>query len=349
MIKIDPQIPFAKETIKQIFRLKPGKDYLITRESTNIEFKESFNFASLAGYFLDFGAFTNNHGGMIIFGIKDSPHIPVGLQSDQFEKIDEEKISGFLNDYFSPSINWEKTVITWQNKSFGFLYIESSDNKPVIITSDGGKNQELKCGEIYYRYQGRTEKIKYAELNAIIEQRIIRERETWQDLMLKIGRIGPENAAVMDTVAGVIEGKSGSILIDEDLIQKLKFIQEGKFVEKEGDPTLKLIGNVEPINIIAKKVKVIHDDPYKFRPGQVVGQVQPQINNIFRIQPEHIQCWRYYHVRESKDHFDSKYCDYKPAYNTFAYSQNWIDFLIHELSDDEKYDEIMNFSKKGIQ
>jgi len=347
MIKIDPQNPFDKDTINQIFRLKDGKDYLITRESTNIEFKKSFHENRLEKYFKTMCAFANHSGGFIVFGVENKPHIITGLTNSDFESFDEALMTGPLNDSFSPAIHWEKNKIDFLSKEFGLLYVRESDTKPVIAIKNGGyAKYKFNNGEIFFRYNARSEKIKYAELNKIIENRIIIERETWQNLMLKIGRIGPENAAVMDTVGGVIEGKYSSILIDEDLIQKLKFIQEGKFVEKDGEPTLKLIGNIESINVIAEKEKIVHDDPYIFRPGQVSEKVQPYINNIFRTQPEHLQCWRYFKVRESKDNFNSKYCDYKPAYNTFTYSQEWIDFLIQELSNDEKYNEIMNYNKK---
>lgn len=348
MIKTDPQNPFSEEIIKQIFRIKSGKDYLITRESTNIEFKKSFHKSRIEKYYKTMCAFANHSGGYIVFGVENRPHVPSGLTNNDIEELDEAKLSGSLNDSFSPAILWEKHYIELEGSNFGLLFVRESETKPVMAIKNGGSDKyKFNNGEIFFRYNARSEKIKYAELNTIIEQRIIRERKTWQDLMLKIGRIGPENAAVMDTVEGVIEGKSNSVLIDEDLIQKLKFIQEGKFVEKEGDPTLKLIGNVESINVIAEKEKIIHDDPYKLRPGLVVKQVQPKIKRIFRIQPEHIQCWKYYRVRESKDNFDSQYCDYKPAYDTFAYSQQWVDFLIKELSDNDKYKEVMHFNKKG--
>ena len=347
MIKIDPQNPFSEDTIKQIFRMKPNNNYLITRESTNIEFKKSFIIRKIEKYFKTICAFANHSGGYIIFGIENRPHIPFGLTNNDFEGFDEAILTGPLNDSFSPAIQWEKNNVEFLGKDFGLLYVRSSKTKPVIAIKNGGSEKyKFKNGEIFFRYNARSEKIKFAELNELIEQRIINEREVWQNLMLKIGRIGPINAAVVDTIKGVIEGKSSSILIDEDLIKKLKFIQEGEFVEKDGDPTLKLIGTLESINVIAEKEKVIHDDPYIFRPGLVVEQVQPQINKTFRTQPEHIQCWKYYQVRESKDNFNSEYCDYKSAYNTFAYSQKWIDFLIQELSDDEKYNEVMAFNKK---
>lgn len=51
--------------------------------------------------------------------------------------------------------------------------------------------------------------------------------------------------------------------------------------EKDGEPTLKLIGNVESINVIAEKEKIVHDDPYVFRPGQVAKKYNRISKKLF--------------------------------------------------------------------
>ena len=66
------------------------------------------------------------------------------------------------------------------------------------------------------------------------------------DLFKKIAKIGPENAAVLDMPGGKIEGRKGTLVIDNKLIPKLKFIKEGKLKDK-GWPTLKLVGDVRPV------------------------------------------------------------------------------------------------------
>ena len=39
-------------------------------------------------------------------------------------------------------------------------------------------------------------------------------------------------------------------MIDQDLAKQLQFIKEGKFVEKDGAKTLKLVGEVVPVNAV---------------------------------------------------------------------------------------------------
>lgn len=60
-------------------------------------------------------------------------------------------------------------------------------------------------------------------------------------LFAKVSKIGVENTGILDISTGKIEGKSGSILIDESLLSQIAFIKEGAFSETSGTPTLKLI------------------------------------------------------------------------------------------------------------
>src|SRR5262245_51164384 len=61
--------------------LQVSGKYLRHREGQELEFKEQFNLAGLADYFRDFAAFANNRGGYLIFGVQDSPRIPIGLSA----------------------------------------------------------------------------------------------------------------------------------------------------------------------------------------------------------------------------------------------------------------------------
>lgn len=54
----------------------------LRNEGLTIEYKETFNFGSLAKYFKTMMAFANNRGGIIIFGITNSPRTIKGLGKD---------------------------------------------------------------------------------------------------------------------------------------------------------------------------------------------------------------------------------------------------------------------------
>ncbi len=224
---------------------------ITSRESGWLEFKESFDWGSKAKYAKSMAAFANNKGGYIVFGIRDKPRDMVGLQSNNFETTDEAKITAYLNNIFSPEIVFEKFTVTVQSKNIGILYTQQVKIKPVVCLKN---DDELKEADIYYRYNARSEKIKYPEIKGLFEIAKEEERKSWMAHLEKISKIGPANAAIMDTIGGEITGRSGTLVIDKKLIPKLKFINEGSFKEG-GKAVLRLIGDVKPVSITAKSEK----------------------------------------------------------------------------------------------
>lgn len=268
-LKIDTENPLSTDMIAELLRLDTSGRYIFHRESKNIEYKEGFNYAGWDTYLRNFAAFANNDGGYMIFGVKDRPKEPIGLgerAAEMFDSIDEEYISGEINKLFSPAINWEKQLIEAFGKPFGIIYIYKGNVKPVIAKQDDGV---IKNGEVYYRYSGRVQKIEYGELNEIIENRIKENTEQIKSLLLKISEIGPANAAILDAERGIVEKDKDNILVlDEELIPKIKFIKEGEFSEKSGAQTLKLVGEVHPVDqveiIKIKKQNLTQQYPYSF-------------------------------------------------------------------------------------
>ncbi len=240
----------STEEYKKIFKFSNNKSLrLLTRESSTIEFKVSFNWRSKDEYAKSVAAFANKQGGFLIFGVKDKPRELVGLQSDKFEEIDEAVISEYLNSLFSPEIEFEKFVVKVRDKDVGVIKVHSVGQKPVVATKNDGSVRE---GEIYYRYNAKKEKIKFPELRELLDKIREEERKEWMSLFSRISSIGPENAALLDMASGRIEGKTGTLVIDRKLISKLKFIQEGRFHET-GSPTLKLVGEVRPITVVKSR------------------------------------------------------------------------------------------------
>jgi hypothetical protein len=267
-------------TIKELLKLRDDKS-LFHRESQYLEFKESFNLAGLADYYRDFAAFANNKGGYIIYGVKDKPRRMLsGIKPrarDQFDKLDPEIVTGHLLDIFSGNIVWKHEIYTIKSLTFAAFFIQESVNKPIICKKNEGRDQILKNGEIYFRYGGRTQKIQFSELENIINNRIEQNNSQWLDLFQKIGKAGPQNAAILDTERGLIEKKDSQILmVDEDLVKNIQWIKEGEFSEKEGERTLKLVGSVHPIDSIevVKKVKENRLKLYPLTAKEVIAEIK---------------------------------------------------------------------------
>jgi hypothetical protein len=270
-----------QEEVEELVRLKG--ETLFHREGQELEFKEQFNLAALADYFRDFSAFSNNRGGYLIHGIKDTPRTLTGMSPksiEQFEKIDPEKITGYLLEIFSSDIRWEAALVEVAGVNLGVFRIYEAATKPVIAKNNEGKDQTIKNGEVYYRYGGRTQKIQSAELESIINKRIEQNNSQWLDLMSKIGKAGPQNAAILDTERALIEKDDSKVLVlDEELAKKLKFVKEGQFVEKDGAATLKLVGDIVPIDRI-EVVRRVKENLTKLYPLSAL-ELLPEVLKIY--------------------------------------------------------------------
>ena len=64
----------------------------------------------------------------------------------------------------------------------------------------------------------------------------------------KIAKVGISNIGVIDTIKGEVVGPGGSLLISEDLLDKIKFIKNGTFSKTDDEPIYRLIGDVKVIN-----------------------------------------------------------------------------------------------------
>jgi len=77
------------------------------------------------------------------------------------------------------------------------------------------------------------------------------------------------------------------------------------------------------------------------RPGAVVTAVAARLDRPFGI-GTHTQAWKHYAVRPAAGNAHpertvAQYCVYDPAHKDYLYTQAWIDFLVSELSDPQRY------------
>lgn len=241
--------PFSQVELNKIFAVSPKHpDRLVSRESNRLEFKESFNFGGLGKYIRTAAGFANAKGGYIVYGIGRGPHTLHGINEVAFSKIDPDQVTAFLNDHFDPAIEADIHITEIGGKSFGLIYFHESKSKPVICRKSADDGRALKEGEIYYRYRGRTQTIRHAELKELIDERRRHEQLLWFKHLKEIARIGVADAALLNLRTGSLKGTGGSILIDHSLLPQISFIREGEFNQTKGRPTLKLIGNVEAID-----------------------------------------------------------------------------------------------------
>ena len=247
-----------------------SKGFLKQRESYDIEFKKAFQYgSSIAKYMKTIVGMANNRGGEIIFGINDKPRTPIGLQNNKFEECDPMVINQFSQKYFSHEMNWGMETIEVDMFVFGRFWVKESNIKPVVCKNNFEKT--LREGAIYYRYRGESKEIKYPELQKLLESERQKEKEFWVKHIEKIGEVGPRFIHILDSYKGELHSSSGKILIDKEIANQLNFIKEGQFVEKDGAPTLKLIGQIT--GIVDTDSLPSLDDLYPYRFNQLKSKL----------------------------------------------------------------------------
>ncbi len=287
-------------------RTNSGK--LKSRESNTVEFKRAFNMGNAAAYAKTMAAFANNAGGYIVFGIEDSPRSICGLTNDNFENLKQEKLTEMLNSYFAPAIDWEmgtiqlkveeqdeNSVISTTLKKIGWIFAEESELKPIIALKENAV-ENITAGDIFYRYRARNGKIKPAEMEKIIAERITRERENLLKIFEVIRKSGTANIGVVNYTNGRFSTPYGvDIAFDRKLVtqvlKKAKYIKEGSFNETDGIPVLKVTGSID----LAEEVPVPDGNPDDTHP-----YIQKQMAEKLGISTQDLYAliW-YYKMKES--------------------------------------------------
>ena len=181
--------PFSEAYLAEILKIDNAHpDRLISRENTRLEFKENYNWNSHGDYFKTIAAFANRNGGYLIFGIKNKPHEIAGMTNTNFEAQDPARFSSALNSAFNPDIRYEKRIVELNGRTLGIIFTNESETKPIICSKTIGN--AIFEGEIYYRYGGYSQKIHFSELQQILNAIRKQERDSFSNILKKIGKIG---------------------------------------------------------------------------------------------------------------------------------------------------------------
>jgi hypothetical protein len=98
-------------------------------------------------------------------------------------------------------------------------------------------------------------------------------------------------------------------------------------------------------NILIKYKPI--EDIWPFKPTEVISRVSKVSGRKF-TNDKHTRAWKIFNVRPKTDatdpsNTDRKYSIYHPPYNSYTYSQGWVDFLIGQIANDEGWLAISNF------
>lgn len=336
--------PFSTESLADIFQVSPDRpDVIKRRESTTLEIKENFQPRNFPAYGRTLAAFTNRSGGYLLFGVKNKPHLLIGMTNNRFREMDPNALTQFLNNYFAPSIHWDLYLHNLQGRDFGLIYAYSASVKPVICSRTVNPLRE---GDIYYRYQAETRLITSADLHTLIEERVNSERKSWQSLMQRAARVSPTATYLLDVNQGKARGEQRTFVIDQNLLDKVNFIHEGNF-DEAGEPTLRVLGNVEVVRTeaIAGRGRPIPVDPTRqctLYEKDVISRLQERIGNNIPFGPDTEKTLNGVHLRSVvKAHTISTpsryyYRPVVPGSRPF-YSECFVDWIVEQFQADPQF------------
>ncbi len=91
-----------------------------------------------------------------------------------------------------------------------------------------------------------------------------------------------------------------------------------------------------------KRVQVANQG--RFKPSQVCQQVTQRLGKPFKV-GLHTKAWKFYKVRASGHQADGcvhLYCQYDEPHKDYVYTQEWVDFLVKKLADEDEYEQILS-------
>ena len=332
--------PISDISLGKLFPVKlSDASKLNITETDQIECKESFNIVMKT-----IASFANNKGGYFAFGVKDKTWEIIGLNAKKlktFEEFDLKDINQKIRTVLGTNLQVQKKTYEIGGITIGIMYIAEANIKPLIFTKSNSKSGFAE-GQIYYRYSGEDRLIAPLDLQQIIEDRI---RSLSEIILTKhlsnILENGIENSAVLNIQTGQVVGKSGSFLIDEEILPKIRFIKEGEFEEKKDATTFTLVGEVKKAANVIKpeKVELIKLYPYSWT--ELTEEVKKKVPSTNRNHVNNI-------IKEFKIKSNPKYAEYNfrtnqhaekakktgniPQNTTSIYNQAAIDFVSQKCS-----------------
>jgi len=236
-----------------------------------------------------------------------------------------------LEKYFAPEILWQMESYEIDGRQFGLFIISEAFDKPVICKSSADKVKE---GEIYYRYRGRSEKIKYPEIQKIFHEREEKQKLLWMEHIEQIAKIGPQNLSYIDLIRGEFPRKNGqNIVIDKSLLTSLKYVKEYESVEKEGAEALKIIGEIHGMETVAPNFNLSKDFYTAKELGEKLGWLTEK-GSVYYVS----KMIKLYQFKEKPD-----YCQHKN--NLYYYTPKTLEDLV-ELNLD--LDGVKEYLKKSF-
>lgn len=269
----------------EFFGALTGDLVLKRRESTQIEFKEVFDWASktfCATIAKAAASFANRDGGVIIFGVADKPHALCGVEN--YDAVDDAQIADYFNEHFSPSIDFKRASFLVAGKTVGVLQVLESKHKPIVCIKDSPKTSDM---DIYCRYSARSSKMKSGDLLILMQEIRQQEQDKWMKLIRGIAQIGLDNVSLLNSTSGELKTNHNTFLLDAELLEKIKVLD--RYSEStDGGPAVRIVGDlVDAVRVLEKQKNIFEEDIFRaFLTGQLFADGMEYIATTLRMNSE---------------------------------------------------------------
>lgn len=219
--------------------------YLIDGETSDQECKSEFNPRRMEPVIKAIAAMANNRGGFIFIGVSNAEGRVSGMPDQSFQTTDIVRLTDKAKSLLVPTPNFSKETIAVGGHEVGVIHVEKYRQPPIVVCRDA---HGMEDGTILFRYPGQSAKIKFGDLHALLRER---DRDAHASLLssaARLSEIGTDRALLVDAHEGKLDVGGASITIDRALAEQLEFIHEGQFEEKDGSPTLRLLGDVRAVD-----------------------------------------------------------------------------------------------------
>lgn len=258
--------PTISELAVARFSRGKGEYWILTEgETADQECKETCDPKKLSPIIRAIAGLANNKGGFLFIGVKNDGLCVVGMPDNRFTEMDAATLTNKLKNFVTPTPSFTKFDIEIGGYQVGVIAVDQHGHRPIVVCRDG---EGLEDGSILFRYPGQTSRIKFGDLFTLLSER---DKAVRQDLLSSASRlseIGPDKALILDTASGTMDIGHNTVVIDEELADRLEFIREGEFDEREGAPTLKLVGDVRSVKFDGKVVELV--EPRALTPEMVL-------------------------------------------------------------------------------
>ena len=265
-----------------------------SRERADLEFKQDIGDNEVRKSVRTVAAFANADGGIIVFGVTDSPRTVCGV--DPATVPDESRLQDLLARHLVPVPDIEITEHEIGGKTVIALHVAKARQQPVIAirdlqTSDKKNKTVLTGGCVYYRRSGQSRPITGEEFISILTRRDDLVRNTIMNFILRGQKVGFENASVAD-FRGHAGDSQVTVYLPPEAARDLNVVDRARLVEDGGAPAYEIRGTVA-LTTPPKK------DPRKpLLPGPSARALRPEIEGIFWPGFP----WSYNHLRQAAAH-----------------------------------------------